>query len=85
MSKKSGKSGKRTGGNPNRARSKNNPNGKRKDPKIDWSSYNKARRSEGENYVEWLGRVAEEARNIMGIAPGTQDWRISAILVSIVK
>ena len=73
------------GGNPNRARSKNNPNGKRKDPKIDWSSYNKARRSEGENYVEWLGRIAEEAHNIMGIAPGTQDWRVSAILVSVVK
>ena len=27
--------------NPNRPRSKNNPNGKRNDPPINWSKYNK--------------------------------------------
>ena len=41
MSKKSGKP---EWGQPQSC--KNNPNGKRKDSKIDWSSYNKARRSE---------------------------------------
>ena len=43
MSKRHGKS-RQT--NPNRARSKNNPDGKWNDPKTDWSEYNKDRRSE---------------------------------------
>lgn len=39
MSKRHGKS-RQT--NPHRARSKNNPGGRRNDPKTDWSEYNKA-------------------------------------------
>ena len=82
MGKKYGKSRK---GNPNRARSKNNPNGKRNDPKINWPEYNKGRDSEGENYLKGLVKIADKAREMMGIEPGTRDKRVSAILVAIIK
>ena len=72
-------------GNPNRPRSKNNPNGKRNDPLIDWPKYNKGRKSEGDYYIAWMPKVANKAREILGIPEGEYDWQISAILVSIVK
>ena len=84
MGKKNGKSSTRKG-NPNRARSKNNLDGKRNDPNIDWSEYNKGRDSEGDNYVKGLGRIADKVHSIMGNAPGTRDKRVSAILVAIIK
>ena len=71
--------------NPNRARSKNNPDGKRNDPKTDWSEYNKDRRSEGRRFVRWMRQIAEIAREILGIAPGTRDRRVSAMTASIIK
>ena len=71
--------------NPNRPRSKNNPNGKRNDPPINWSKYNKGRKSEGKNYNEWMSKIAHKAHEILGIPEGEYDWRVSAILVSIVK
>ena len=40
---KNKKAGKK--GNPNRPRSKNNPDGKRSDPQIGWAEYNKGRRA----------------------------------------
>ena len=64
MSKKQGKSTARKGNrnsNPNRARSKNNPNGKRNDQKIDWPEYNKGRASEGANYLNGLANAAKYA------------------------
>ena len=82
MSKRHGKS-RQT--NPNRARSKNNPGGKRNDPKTDWPGYNKDRRSEGRRFIRWMRRIAEIAREILGIAPGTRDRRVSAMTVSIIK
>ena len=72
-------------GNPNRARSKNNPDGKRNDPKTDWPEYNKGRASEGKNYLGGLVAIADKIRAILGAAPGMRDKRVSAILVSIVK
>ena len=71
--------------NPNRLRSKNNPVGERNDPQIDWIQNNKSRRAEGRRYIEWLPKVVNKAREIMGIPRGKRDWRISAILVAIVK
>ena len=71
--------------NPNRPRSKNNPDGKRNDPHIDWPTYNEGRRSEGRRYTEWLPKVADKAREIMCIPQGERDWCVSAILVSLVK
>lgn len=44
----------KTMSNPNRPRSKNNPDGKRNDPNIDWPVYNEGRRSEGRRYVKWM-------------------------------
>lgn len=82
MSKKHGKTRQP---NPNRARSKNNPKGKRNDPKTNWSEYNKGRSQEGELFVHWMTQIAIFAREIIGIAPGTRDRRVSAILVSILK
>ena len=63
--------------NPNRARSKNNPGGKRNDPKTDRSGYNKDRRSEGRRFVRWMRQIAEITREMLGIAPGTRDRRVS--------
>ena len=71
--------------NPNRARSKNNPDGRRKDPKTDWPKYNKGRRAEGRLFVQWMRWLSDVAHDILGIAPGTRDRRVSAILVSILK
>ena len=71
--------------NPNRPRSKNNPAGKRNDPQIDWPAYNEGRRAEGQRHTEWMRRVADKARHIMGIPQGRRDWRVSAVLVSLVK
>ena len=82
MSERYGKpsKSKRTKNNPNRPRSKNNPKGKRKDPEIDWKKYNEHRRAEGENHREWMRRIADQARKRLGMAPGTRDTRVSAIL-----
>lgn len=71
--------------NPNRARSKNNPGGKRNDPKIDWSSYNKGRSAEGQTYIQRMNEIADIVREILGIAPGMHNRRVSAILVSLLK
>ena len=71
--------------NPNRTRSKNNPGGRRNDPKTDWAEYSRGRRSEGQRYVRWMRRIADIAHEILDIAPGTRDRRVSAILVSILK
>ena len=62
--------------NPNRPRSKNNPVGKRNDPQINWAEYNRGRRAEGQRYTEWMRRVADKARHIMGIPQGRRDWRV---------
>ena len=87
MSKRYGKptKNKRTKSNSSRPRSKNNPKGKRKDPETDWKKYSRRRKAEGENYREWMHRIADEIRKRLGIAPGTRDTRVSAILCSIVK
>ena len=82
MSKRHGKSRQTA---PNHTRSKNNPGGRRNCPKTDWPKYNKGRRAEGQRYVRWMRRMADIAREILGIAPGTRDRRVSAILVSILK
>ena len=74
-----------TKGHPNRARSKNNPDGKRNDPKTDWPKYSKDRASEGKNYLGGLAAISDKVRNILGMAPGIRDKRVSAILASIVK
>ena len=78
---------KKTGKNPNtiRPRSKNNPDGKRNDPQINWAQYNKSRQSEGQRYTEWMRKVADMAREILGIPQGKRDWQVSAILIAIVK
>ena len=70
--------------NPNRPRSRKNPNGKRNDPLIDWSKY-KGRKSEGDYYIKWMPEIANKVREILGIPGGEYDWQISAILVPIVK
>ena len=82
MSKRHGKS-RQT--NPNRARSKNNPGGKGNDPPADWFRYSRDRRSEDKRFVQWLRRIAEIVREILGITPGTRDRRVSAMTVSILK
>ncbi len=56
--------------NPNRPRSKNSPVGKRNDPRINWAQYNRDRRDEGRRYTEWMQRVADRARHIMGMPKG---------------
>ena len=62
MSKKQGKPIARKGNcNPNRARSKNNPDGQRNDPKIDWPKYNKGRAFEGESYLNGLAGTRANA------------------------
>ena len=71
--------------NPNRARSRRNPKGKRHDPPIDWPNYNKGRKSEGKYYNDWMAKVADNIHEILDIPQGEHDRRISSILVSIVK
>ena len=83
MSKERGKSTTRKG-NPNRARSKNNPNGKRNDPKTDWR-VQQGLRLRGKELLGGLVAIADKVRDILGIAPGIRDKRASAILVFIVK
>ena len=66
--------------NLNRPRSRKNPNGKRNDPRIDWSKYNKGRKSEGNYYIKWMPEIANKAREILSIPDGEYDWQISACL-----
>ncbi len=47
---------------PNRARSKNDPDGKGNDPKTDWSWYNKGSHPEGKGIIRRMRRMAEIAR-----------------------
>ena len=54
---------------------------KPKDVKIDWYKYDERRRAEGINCSRWTARIADRARELMGIGEGARDRRISAILV----
>ena len=71
--------------NPNLPRSRNNPNDKRNNPQINWSNYNKGRKSEGNYYIGWMPEIANKVHETLSIPQGEYDWQISAILVSIVK
>lgn len=82
MSKRYGKS-RQT--NPNCARSKNNPGGKKNDSPDGLVQYNKGRRSEGRRFIRWMHQIAEIAREILGIALGARDRCVSVILMSIIK
>ena len=70
---------------PNLPRSKNNPSGKRNDPDVDWPRYAEGRKSEGRNYVEWMGKIADFIRKLLDIPKGERDRRVSAVLVAILK
>ena len=72
-------------GNSNRPRSKNNLDGERNDPQIGWAEYNKGRWAEGRLYTWWIREVADKVRHMMGKPPGKRDWKVSAILVALVK
>ena len=67
---------------PSRARSQNDPDGNGNDPKTDWSWYNKGRRPEGKRIIRRMRRMAEIARGMTGMAPGTRDRRASAMTAS---
>ena len=67
------------------ARSKNNPSGKRNDPDVDWPRYAEGRKSEGCNYVEWMGKIADFVCKLLGIPKGERDRRVSAVLVAVLK
>ena len=54
-------------------------------PHINWAEYNRGRRAEGQHYTEWMPKVADKAREILGTPQGVRDWQVSAILVSIIK
>ena len=84
MSKRSRKSKQKIDG-PNLPRSKNGPSGKRDDPDIDWPRYAEGRKSEGGNYIKWMGKIADFIRKVLGIPKGERDGRISAVLVAILK
>ena len=60
---KNKKAGKKS--NTDHPRSKNNPDGERNDPQIDWAGYNKGHRAEGRLYTEWMQEVAGKVREIM--------------------
>ena len=64
--------------NRNRPRSKNNPDGERNNPPIDWVEYNKGRRAEGRLYTEWMREVTNTVRDVMDKPPGKRDWKVSA-------
>ena len=49
------------------------------------ANYESHLRAEGENHRERMRRIADQARKRSGMAPGTRDTRVSAILCSIVK
>ena len=69
----------------NRPKSKNNPNGKRNDLKVDWKEYNKRYQAKGVNRNDNMRRIVGMTRKEFGIEDGVRDMRVSAILVSIVK
>ena len=51
-------------GNPNRPRSKNNPNGVRKDPPYDYKKYEQNRKEEPTRYMKI---IAERIRKLLNI------------------
>ena len=63
----------------NRPKSKNNPNGKAKETKMDWSTYNRSRSAEGPNRDKWMSAIVDRARELMGIGNGIHDRHVSAI------
>ena len=50
--------------------------------KTDWSWYNKGRHPEGKRIIRRMRRMAEIAREMPGMAPGTRDRRASAMTAS---
>ena len=69
----------------NLPRSKNSPSGKRNDPDIDWTKYAEGRKSEGRNYIEWMAKVADFVRKLLGIPKGKKDRRVSAVPAAALK
>ena len=72
-------------GNPNRPRSKNNPNGVRKDPSFDYKTYEQNRKEEPIKYINYMKIIARKVRKLLGIPKGQYNIRVCAILVLIVK
>ena len=72
-------------GNPNRPRSKNNPNGVRKDPSFDYKTYEQNRKDKPIKYINYMKTIARKVRKLLGIPKGQYDIRVCAILVLIVK
>ena len=62
----------------NRPKSKNNPQGKPKEVKVDWSDYNEHHKAEGINWNKWVSGIADKARELLGIEKGVHDRRVSA-------
>ena len=50
----------------NRPKSKNNPNGKPKDVRVDGQVHNARRKAEGTRRNEWMPRIADKARELLG-------------------
>ena len=69
----------------NRPKSKNNPNGKAKEAKVDWPKYNRRRNAVGPNRDRRLSTIADKARELPGMGGGVQDRRVSAVPASITK
>lgn len=52
---------------------------------MDWRVYNEHRATEGDRHGRRMNRIADKARELMGIRPGARDRRVSAILLSVTK
>lgn len=53
--------------------------------RIDWHWYNECRKAEGVRRNEWVSRIADKTRELLGLGEGVRDRLISAILATIVK
>ena len=72
-------------GNPNRPRSKNNPNEVRKNPPYDYKKYEQKRKEEPTKYTKYMKIIAKRIRKLLNIPKGQYDIRVCAILALIVK
>lgn len=72
-------------GNPNRPRSRNNPNGVRQDPPFDYKKYEQNRKAEPDKYANYMKTITRKVRRLLDVPDGKFNIYICAILALIIK
>ena len=69
----------------NRSKSKNNPNGRRNEPKVDWKDYDRRCKAEGTDRKAKVRKLEGVVREVLGVEKDAPDRRVGAMMTEFTK